>query len=218
MTHSSPPHSSGLILLVSAPSGGGKSSLCQRLLQWSPTLRYSISCTTRAPRGQEKNGQDYFFLRPDEFERRIAAGDFLEHARYNKNYYGTPRSFVEQSLSQGNDVLLDVEVQGAMQVKQSVRQGTFAYPDALVMIFLMPPSLALLEHRLRKRGTDDDATIQRRLAVAEEEMSHWREYDYVIVSGSVEDDFQQGRAIVMAERCRAFRYRQHETCNVKGTP
>jgi guanylate kinase len=101
-----------------------------------------------------------------------------------------------------------VEVQGALQVKERVRRGQFAYPDALVMVFLMPPSLGLLEHRLRKRGTDDDATIKRRLAVAEEEMSHYREYDYVIVSGSVDDDFENGRSIVTAERCRAMRFKQ----------
>jgi guanylate kinase len=198
----------GLIILVSAPSGGGKTSLCERLLKWSPTLRYSISCTTRAPRGQEQDGRDYFFLGVGEFERRIAAGDFLEHAKYNQNYYGTPRTFVEQTLKGGGDVLLDVEVQGALQVKERVRRGQFAYPDALVMVFLMPPSLGLLEHRLRKRGTDDDATIKRRLAVAEEEMSHYREYDYVIVSGSVDDDFENGRSIVTAERCRAMRFKQ----------
>jgi guanylate kinase len=196
----------GLIILVSAPSGGGKSSLCERLLKWAPTLHYSISCTTRAPRGQEQHGKDYFFLRPDEFEKRIGAGDFLEYAKYNHNYYGTPRPFVEQALAAGNDVLLDVEVQGALQVKERVRKGKFAYPDALVMIFLMPPSIGLLEKRLRKRGTDDEATIQRRLAVAEEEMSHYREYDYVIVSGTVDEDFAHGQAIVTAERCRAARF------------
>jgi guanylate kinase len=198
----------GLIVLVSAPSGGGKSSLCERLLKWAPTLQYSISCTTRAPRGQEQNGKDYFFLRPDEFEKRIAAKDFLEYAKYNQNYYGTPRSFVEQTLAAGNDVLLDVEVQGALQVKERVRKGQFAYPDALVMIFLMPPSIELLEKRLRKRGTDDEATIKRRLSIAEEEMSHYREYDYVIVSGTVDEDFAYGQAIVTAERCRTARYRQ----------
>jgi guanylate kinase len=197
----------GLMVLVSAPSGGGKSSLCERLLQWSPRLMYSVSCTTRPPRGQEQNGRDYFFLERQEFERRIAAGDFLEHAVYNQHGYGTPRAFVEQQLSAGRDVLLDIEVQGALQVKHQVRQGGFAYPESLVMIFLMPPSLGLLERRLRKRGTDDEATIKRRLAVAEKEMAHWREYDYVIVSGDVEEDFAQGRAILTAEHCRASRFR-----------
>jgi guanylate kinase len=195
----------GLILVVSAPSGGGKSSLCQRLLNWSPNIVYSVSCTTRAPRGGEQDGQDYFFLSTDEFERKIAAGEFLEYARYNNHYYGTPRSFVEQQLAVGHDVLLDIEVQGAGHVAQCVRKGRFAYPDALVMIFLMPPSLELLETRLRRRGTDSDETIRKRLVLAQQEMTHWIEYDYVIVSGRLDDDFEQGKAVVIAEKCRTAR-------------
>jgi guanylate kinase len=200
------PSPSGLIIVVSAPSGGGKSSLCQRLLNWSPNMVYSISCTTRAPRGGEQQGRDYFFLTRDEFERRISAGSFLEYAQYGGNYYGTPRAFVEEQIAAGRDVLLDIEVQGAAQVGKCVRGGDFAYPGALVMIFLMPPSLELLEQRLRRRGTDDDTTIRRRLAVAEQEMVHWAEYDYVIVSGRLDDDFEQGKAIVIAEKCKAARF------------
>jgi guanylate kinase len=195
----------GLVIVVSAPSGGGKSSLCQRLLNWSPNMVYSVSCTTRPPRGGEQNGQDYFFLSAGEFEAKIAGGDFLEYAKYNGNYYGTPRRYVEEQLAMGHDVLLDIEVQGARQVSQCARGGRFAYPDALVMIFLMPPSLELLETRLRRRGTDSDETIRKRLALAEQEMAHWREYDYVIVSGRLDDDFEQGKAIVIAEKCRTMR-------------
>jgi len=109
-----PPTRTGLIIVVSAPSGGGKSSLCQRLLNWSPHIVYSVSCTTRAPRGGEQHGHDYFFLSTEEFERRQAAGDFLEYAQYNGNYYGTPRQFVEEQLTAGRDVLLDIEVQGRL--------------------------------------------------------------------------------------------------------
>lgn len=195
----------GLMIVVSAPSGGGKSSLCQLLLNWSAKLVYSVSCTTRAPRGGEQNGVDYFFLSREEFERRIAAGDFLEHAEYNGNYYGTPRQFIEEQVAAGRDVLLDIEVQGAGQVAQRVRAGGFAYPDSLVMIFLMPPSLELLEGRLRRRGTDSEETIRLRLGLAEREMGHWREYDYVIVSGSLDDDFQRGKSIITAEKCRTAR-------------
>jgi len=195
----------GLILVVSAPSGGGKSSLCQRLLNWSSNIAYSVSCTTRAPRGGEQNGHDYTFLSKEEFEKKIAAGEFLEYANYNNNYYGTPRSFVEEQLAAGRDVLLDIEVQGARQVAKCVRGGKFAYPDALVMIFLMPPSLELLETRLRRRGTDSEETIRKRLALAQQEMTHWREYDYVIVSGRLDDDFEQGKAVVIAEKCRTTR-------------
>ncbi|HVM60061.1 MAG TPA: guanylate kinase [Verrucomicrobiae bacterium] len=196
---------SGLVIVVSAPSGGGKSSLCQRLLNWSSNIVYSVSCTTRAPRGGEQNGHDYFFLSTEEFEKRIAAGDFLEYAKYNGNYYGTPRSFVEEQLAAGRDVLLDIEVQGASEVARCIRGGRFAYPDALVSIFLMPPSMELLETRLRRRGTDSAEAIRKRLAVAQQEMAHWKEYDYVIVSGALDDDFEQGKAIVIAEKCRTAR-------------
>ena len=200
------PARTGLIIVVSAPSGGGKSSLCQRLLNWSPNLVYSVSCTTREPRGGEQDGQDYIFLGREEFERRIKANEFLEYAQYNGNYYGTPRGFVEERLALGKDVLLDIEVQGASQVAKRVRGGNFAYPSALVMIFLMPPSLELLETRLRRRGTDTEETIRKRLALAKQEMTNWREYDYVIVSGHLDDDFAQGKAIVIAEKCRTLRH------------
>jgi guanylate kinase len=179
--------------------------LCQRLLNWSSNIVYSVSCTTRPPRGGEQNGHDYFFLSAAEFENKIVAGEFLEYAKYNGNYYGTPRGFVEEQLAMGHDVLLDIEVQGARQLAQCVRGGRFAYPDALVMIFLMPPSLELLETRLRRRGTDSDETIRKRLALAQQEMAHWRDYDYVIVSGRLDDDFEQGKAIVIAEKCRTTR-------------
>lgn len=193
------------MVVVSAPSGGGKTSLCQRLLNWSSNLVYSVSCTTRPPRAGEQDGREYFFLGRAEFDRRVAAGDFLEHAQYNKYCYGTPRPFVEQQLAAGRDVLLDVEVQGAASIAQRVRHGGFAYPGALVLIFLMPPSIELLERRLKRRGTDDEATIRRRLAIAEKEMAHWREYDYVIVSGHLDDDFEQAKSILVAEKCKTAR-------------
>ncbi len=195
----------GLMIVVSAPSGGGKTSLCQRLLNWSPRMTYSVSCTTRPPRSGEVDGREYTFLTRQAFETRIAAREFLEHAEYNGNYYGTPRGYVEEQLAGGHDVLLDLEVQGAGQVSERVRDGHFAYPEALVKIFLMPPSLDLLERRLRRRGTETDETIRRRLAVAEHEMAHWRRYDYVIISGHLDDDFEQAKSIVIAEKCRAAR-------------
>jgi guanylate kinase len=201
----------GLIIVVSAPSGGGKSSLCQRLLNWSPKMVYSVSCTTRAPRGGEQNGHDYFFLTTDEFEKKIAAGEFLEHAKYNGNYYGTPRKFVEEQLDAGRDILLDIEVQGAGQILKSVRGGqAAAFTDSLVTIFLMPPSLELLEKRLRRRGTDSEEVIRKRLALAVQELAHWPEYDYVIVSGKLDADFEQGKAIVIAEKCRTARVSKGE--------
>lgn len=196
---------SGLMIVVSAPSGGGKTSLCQRLLQWDPGIRYSVTCTTRSPRPGEEHGKHYFFLSQDEFEQRIVAGEFLEHARYNGHYYGTPRPFVEEQIGAGHDVLMAIEVQGAAQVMQLVRGGRFAYPNSLVTIFLRPPNMELLEQRLRKRGQDDEASIQKRLRIAQHEMTHWREYDYTIVTGHIDDDVAYARAILIAERCRTAR-------------
>jgi guanylate kinase len=192
--------------VVSAPSGGGKTSLCQKLLNWSSNLVYSVSCTTRPPRAGEEHGREYFFLTSEEFERKIAANEFLEHAKYNRYCYGTPRPFIEQQLADGRDVLLDIEVQGAATIASRVRNGGFAYPEALVQVFLMPPSIELLEQRLRRRGTDDDATIKRRLAIAVQEMAHWRDYDYVIVSGHLDDDFEQAKSIVIAEKRKTQRF------------
>jgi guanylate kinase len=198
-------HRTGLIIIVSSPSGGGKSSLCRKLLSWSPNIVSSISCTTRTPRGGEQNGQDYFFLTTEEFEKKVKNGEFLEHARYNGYHYGTPRRFVEEQVAAGRDVLLAIEVQGAAQVVQCVRENQFAYPDALVTIFLLPPSLELLEARLRRRGTDGDEVIRKRLALAQQEMAHGHTYDYVIVTGHLDDDFEQGKSIVIAEKCRTAR-------------
>ena len=136
----------------------------------------------------------------------MAANEFLEYAKYNDHYYGTPRKYVEEQLAQGLDVMLVIEVQGAAKVTESVRNGRFAYPNALVKIFLMPPSLELLERRLRQRGTDRRSNDPRRLALAEQEMAHWHEYDYVIISGHLDDDCEQAKAIVIAEKCRTRRY------------
>jgi guanylate kinase len=200
------------MIVVSSPSGGGKSSLCQRLLGWSANIVRSVSCTTRPPRDGEQHGREYFFVTVEEFKRRIAAGDFLEHAKYNGHYYGTPRRFVEERLAAGQDVLLAIEVQGAAQVIQRARGSSrklsgqgFAYPDALVTIFLVPPTLELLEQRLRKRGTDSDEAIRKRLAMATQEMAHWREYDYAIVTGHMDEDFAYAKAILIAEKCKAAR-------------
>lgn len=195
----------GLAIIVSSPSGGGKTTLCQRLLQGDPNIRYSVTCTTRAPRSEEQHGTHYFFLSKTEFERRIAAGDFLEYAQYNGHYYGTPRSFVEEQIVAGRDVLMAIEVQGAAHVMQLMRGGGFAHPNSLVTIFLRPTTLQLLEQRLRKRGQDDEAAIQKRLHIAQQEMAHWREYDYTIITGTMEEDADHARAILIAERCRTTR-------------
>lgn len=195
----------GLLIILSSPSGGGKTTLCRRLLQWDPNITRTVTCTTRAPRPGEQGGRDYFFFSPQEFEQKIAAGDFLEHAQYNGHHYGTPRRFVEEQMGAGRDVLLAVEVQGAGKVMQLVRQGQFAYPDSVISLFLVPPTLDLLAQRLRKRAQDDEATIQRRLRIAEQELAHWPEYDYTIVTGHIDDDVAHAKAILIAEKCRTRR-------------
>jgi guanylate kinase len=195
----------GLLIIISSPSGGGKTTLCHRLLEWDANITRVVTCTTRAPRPGEQDGKDYHFFSRAEFERRIAAGDFLEHAEYNGHYYGTPRRFVEEQLTAGKDVLLAIEVQGAGKVMQMVRAGGFAYPESVVTLFLVPPTLALLEQRLRRRAQDDEATIQKRLRIAEQEMAHWPEYDYAVVTGHIDDDVAHAKAILIAEKCRTRR-------------
>lgn len=195
----------GLLLILSSPSGGGKTTLCNRLLQWNSNLSRVVTCTTRPPRPGEQNGKDYHFLSTEQFECGMTAGEFLEHARYNGHYYGTPRRFVEEQLAAGRDVLLAIDVQGARSIMRLARGGQFQYADAVVSIFLLPPSLELLEQRLRRRGQDDEATIQRRLRIAEQEMAHWREYDYAIITGHIDDDVAHAKAIIIAEKCRTCR-------------
>jgi len=192
---------SGILFIISGASGSGKTTLCANLRK-NPDFFYSVSCTTRAPRRGEVEGKDYFFVDHDVFRRQIKEGYFLEYAEVHGNYYGTPLQPVKDALVKGLDLLLDIDVQGAQQVRNN--------PDpqiqrALVEIFLTPPNLAELEKRLRRRATDDEATIQRRLAAARQEMSFWRNYDYVILSSTAEEDFQRFRSIMLAERFRTSR-------------
>ncbi len=194
----------GLLVVLSSPSGGGKTTLCNRLMAADANVVRSISCTTRPARGAEVEGHDYYFLTRDDFEKRVARGEFLEHAQVHGHYYGTLRKTVEELLAAGRDALLNIDVQGAAIVCQLAKADP-RLRHALVSVFLMPPSLQLLEQRLRRRGTDDEATIARRLAEATREMAHWREYDYVIVTGPIEEDYRQMQAIVDAERCRSQR-------------
>ena len=196
----------GLLIVLSSPSGGGKTTLCNRLMEADPNVVRSVSCTTRPPRGNEVEGRDYYFLARNDFEDRIARGEFLEHAQVHGHYYGTLRKTVEELLAAGRDVLLNIDVQGAAIVCK-LAKADLRLSRLLLSVFLMPPSLQLLEQRLRKRGTDDEATIARRLAEAKREMAHWREYDYVIVTGPIEEDYRRMRAIMDAERCRSARLR-----------
>jgi guanylate kinase len=172
----------GRLFVITAPSGAGKTSLVNALLQTQPNLRLSISHTTRAKRPTETNGREYHFVTPPQFEQLIAQGQFLEHARVFDNFYGTSRAFVEQQLRQGHDVLLEIDWKGAQQVRA-------ALPECL-SIFILPPSRRALAERLAKRATDAPEVIARRLRDATADMSHFREFDYVVVN----DDFAQALA------------------------
>jgi guanylate kinase len=178
----------GHLFLVTAPSGAGKTSLVRALLQDHPNIRFSISYTTRKQRPNEKHAHDYHFVDRAEFERMVAAGEFLEHAQVFDNYYGTSKQAVEAELVSGRDILLEIDWQGAAQVRKLM-------PEA-VSVFILPPSRTELERRLRNRGTDDDAVIARRLRDAVGDMSHWREFDYVVVNDSFEHALTELAGIV----------------------
>ncbi|MBU3666076.1 MAG: guanylate kinase [Chthoniobacterales bacterium] len=186
----------GILFVISAPSGAGKSTICSSLRQ-TPDTVYSVSCTTRPPRAGEIDGEDYHFLDTAEFERRIAAGEFLEHARVHDQYYGTLRKTIDEQLRRGIDVLVDIDTQGAATIR---RNADPFIRDSLVDIFIMPPDIEELRHRLRKRGTETGEQIERRLQTAAVEMRCWREYKYTIISGSMEEDLTKFRAITRAER------------------
>ncbi|MDR1146302.1 MAG: guanylate kinase [Verrucomicrobiales bacterium] len=192
----------GIVFVISAPSGAGKSTICEGLRQ-TPDFVFSVSCTTRAPRPGEVDGKDYWFIAPDEFTRRVTAGEFLEHAEVHGSRYGTLRAKVLELVARGTDVLLDIDVEGARQIR--ARAGG-ELKKSLVDVFIKPPSTAELERRLRKRGTENEEQIQMRLANAIREMAGWGDYQYVIVSGSMEEDLARFRAIMSAERCRAWRW------------
>src|SRR6516225_6101894 len=186
---------SGILFVVSAPSGAGKTTLVEAIRQ-TPNLFYSVSCTTRAPRSGEINGEHYRFLSDADFRAKLKAGDFLEHAQVHDDFYGTLREPVLTNLKNGIDVLIDIDTQGAATIRNSdnpiVRQ-------ALADIFIMPPNIEELQRRLAKRGTENAQQIERRLATARREMELWRDYRYTIVSGSIEQDLETVRDIMSAE-------------------
>jgi guanylate kinase len=197
---------SSLLIVISAPSGAGKTTLCNGLLAADPHITRAITCTTRPPRPGERDGVDYYFLAAGEFARRADAGEFLEHATVFGNRYGTLKAEVLKRFQAGQDVLLNIDVQGA----DSVRAAAAIHPRlarALVTVFVTPPSLAELESRLRKRAQDAPEVIARRLAAARSELAHWDKFEYVILSASIPEDLQRMQAIVTAERLRQSRIR-----------
>ncbi len=185
------------LLVLSSPSGGGKTTIARRLLERRNDLGYSISATTRARRPGEENGRDYWFLDPAEFEHRVAAGEFVEHASYNGQRYGTLRSEVERLFQAGRNVVLDIEVDGARQVRRR-------FPDA-VLVFVLPPSGAELVRRLRARKTEGAAALRHRMAIASEELAAVPEYDYVVVNDELDRAVEDVEAILSAEIRRATR-------------
>ena len=191
----------GILFVVSAPSGAGKSTLLNALRQ-TPDFVYSVSYTTRTPRPGEVHGEDYCFVSMEEFQQRLAGGELLESAEVHGNYYGTLRSTVVEQLHDGVDVLIDIDVQGARQIRADENS---AIRDAVADIFIMPPSLDELRRRLNKRGTETPDQIETRLHNAAAEMEAWHDYRYTIVSGSVEEDLQKFRAIMRAERYLSHR-------------
>ena len=186
----------GILFVVSAPSGAGKSTLLNALRPGADFV-YSVSCTTRVPRPGEIDGEDYHFLSAEDFARKLAAAEFLESAEVHGNHYGTLRAVVSEQLAAGVDVLIDIDVQGARQIRGDARTDIRA---SIADIFIMPPSLDELRHRLVKRGTETPEQIEVRLTNAATEMEAWRDYRYTLVSGSVEEDLQKFRAIMRAER------------------
>jgi guanylate kinase len=188
----------GLMLVLSSPSGAGKTTLSRRLLQSDPGIVMSVSATTRAPRPNEVEGSDYFFVSEEQFKARIAADDFLEHALVFGNHYGTPRSAVMQALAGGRDVLFDIDWQGTQQLRQQAR-------DDVVSIFVLPPSKEELERRLRLRAQDSEDVVAKRMAKANDEISHWAEYDYIIVNDDASRAQAQLESILAAERLRRIR-------------
>lgn len=193
----------GALFVVSAPSGAGKTTLCREVRQHVPGLAYSISVTTRAPRVGEMNGVDFEFVDDARFRAMVAAGEFAEHAVVHGHLYGTRASTLERALAAGTDILLDIDTQGAARLKQHS-------PEA-VLVFIVAPSMAELEQRLRERRSDNDDDIARRLARAREEIALWRRYDYLIVNRDVKEALDQLEAIIAAERTRTSRLTLHFT-------
>lgn len=189
----------GLLIILSSPSGAGKSTLAKRLMAWDPTLKFSVSATTRAPRAGETDGVEYYFRTKHDFEAMVSEGEMLEHAEVFGNFYGTPKAPVEAAMKAGRDTLFDVDWQGGQQIRRS------DLGQDVISIFILPPSLAELESRLRGRAQDSDEVIAARMAKSMHEISHWSEYDYVVVNHDADAAAEQLKTILTAERARAGR-------------
>ncbi|MFU8824309.1 guanylate kinase [Yoonia sp.] len=186
----------GLLIILSSPSGAGKSTLAGRLRAWDDSLRFSVSATTRAARAGEVDGQDYFFVSNEDFQKQVADGDMLEHALVFGNYYGSPKAPVQAAIEQGRDVLFDIDWQGAQQISNS------SLSPHVLSIFILPPSIPELHRRLVSRGQDAPEVIEKRMQKSWDEISHWDGYDYVLVNDNVDATEQALKTIISAERLR----------------
>lgn len=197
----------GILFVISAPSGAGKTTLCTALRQ-KPDFVWSVSCTTRAPRPGEVDGEDYHFLHPEDFAERLAKGEFLEHAEVHGNHYGTLKGPVLENLRNGIDVLLDIDTRGAANIRAC---GDPLILQALADVFLLPPDLEELRRRLLRRGTETDEQVEIRMRNAAKEMECWRDYRYTIINGSMEENIEKFRAVMRAERYLSHRLTAVET-------
>ncbi len=187
----------GLLVILSGPSGAGKDTVLKKLLEKDINIKLSVSATTRAPREQEKNGEDYYFLSKAEFVQLISKNEILEHAEYCGNYYGTPTAQVNEWLNKGKDVILEIEVNGAQQIRKK-------RPDA-ISIFILPPSMRALEERLKCRGTETSEFVCKRLEIARKEVKSASEYDYIVINETVEQCAEDIRKVIACEKMRSYR-------------
>ena len=187
----------GLLIVVSGPSGAGKDTICQKLIKENSNIWMSVSMTTRKPRPLEKDGVDYFFVSSEEFENKINDNTFLEYASYNDNYYGTPKDKVEEKLNEGKDVILVIDINGAINIKKII-------PSAL-FIFIMPPDMETLKNRLIGRKTESKDTVVKRFITAYNEVNNYKKYNYVVVNDKVEDAVNKVKSIIQSEKCRVDR-------------
>lgn len=199
----------GLLIILSSPSGAGKSTLSRRLRDWDPSIRFSVSATTRAPRTGEQDGKDYHFMSEDAFKRDVAHDGMLEHAHVFGNFYGSPRAPVEAAIESGQDVLFDIDWQGAQQICNS------ALAPHTLSIFLLPPSIAELHRRLVGRGQDSDDIINRRMLKSWDEISHWGSYDYVLTNDDLDRTDHDLKGIITATRLRRIQ-QPHLTHHVRA--
>lgn len=191
----------GILVVISGPSGAGKGTICKAFLEKNKNVKVSISCTTRSPRVGEEHGVNYFFTKENDFLKMIEEDEFLEYANVYGNYYGTPKSFVDKTLEEGYDVILEIDTQGAFKVKEKFDDGVF--------IFVMPPSLNELKNRIVGRGSETEETLNKRFGSAADEIKLVEKYDYAVLNDSVEDAVRKIEGIIIAEKCKIDRIKNN---------